>query len=228
MGTPVNEEDLYRLYVRGSCNPKNKALGACAICHRLMMMLALKDVPAQVITKNESTAAEFKRKGLAVPFLEHKGFTSDELYTIEDYLLETKDGNNMKTENAQAKEVVAKSKAFMRFSFVIKNSDQRTHNDLVKHLDSELAKLNDFLDRNGTVFFDKDELTYVDCCILPQLLHIRVALGEFHGYQIPEKFEALCRYIKAGDGDEAFTQTKPEDAEIITFWKEKTGAILKK
>ncbi len=44
-----------------------------------------------------------------------------------------------------------------------------------KQLIHELKKINDFLDQRGTKFLSGNEMTLVDCDLMPKIQHVRIA-----------------------------------------------------
>ena len=52
----------------------------------------------------------------------------------------------------------------------------------------ELSKIDRFLANVSTPFLDGDDLTYVDCLLLPKLQHVRVAAKIYRG-------ESLCQCL---------------------------------
>lgn len=105
---------------------------------------------------------------------------------------------------------------FSKFSFFIKNVSH-TPDLLLK----EFSFMDNYLERTGNKFMCGDEMTHLDCNVLPKLQHIRVASKAFQDFDIPDYLSALWRYLGNAYEDDTFKKTCPSDQEIVHHWSEK-------
>lgn len=105
---------------------------------------------------------------------------------------------------------------FSKFSFFIKNVSHTSD-----HLVKELSYLDSFLDRSSNRFICGDELTNLDCNVLPKLQHIRVASKAFKDFEIHAGMTSLWGYLGNAYKNDTFKKTCPSDQEIVHHWSEK-------
>ncbi|XP_014782446.1 chloride intracellular channel exc-4 [Octopus bimaculoides] len=92
-----------------------------------------------------------------------------------------------------------------------------------RRLNEIMSNLNNHLKENETKFMIGDELTYVDCVLLPRLQHVRVAGSILKNYDIPRSLVYLWRYLQNGYNAEAFYNTCPTDPVIISHYQKKVA-----
>ena len=101
---------------------------------------------------------------------------------------------------------------------MLKNKDLDAIPTLQQALREELGKLDTFLQTCSCTFLLGDNLCALDCSILPKLRHVQVAASHYQKLDIPEEFQALKKYIQAGEKSDAFQNTSYEDEQIIQGW----------
>ena len=87
----------------------------------------------------------------------------------------------------------------------------------------ELKRINDFLEQRGTTFLSGNEMTLIDCDVMPKLQHIRVAGKGFKNFEVPNEFKALWRYMSACYETKAFKESCPYDQDIILHYEGKVS-----
>ncbi|GAB1598938.1 chloride intracellular channel exc-4-like [Argonauta hians] len=100
------------------------------------------------------------------------------------------------------------------FNRFLSTGNTKRLNDIMNHLNEHLKEKN-------TKYMIGDELTYVDCVLLPRLQHVRVAGNVLKNYDIPHNLVYLWRYLENGYKAEAFFNTCPTDPVIINHYQKK-------
>ena len=90
-----------------------------------------------------------------------------------------------------------------------------------RQLLSELKRINDYLEQCGTTFLSGNEMTLVDCDVMPKLQHIRVAGKAYRNFEIPVEFDSLWKYMAACYETKAFKESCPYDQDIILHYEGK-------
>lgn len=221
-------------------------MGACPFCQRVFMVLLTKSqhklLKFKVITTNPAKPPpEFKALGLKhVPALIHGDDGFDALDDIIQYLDTKYPGGGLEYNNPDAD--LATKDFFSKFCFYIK-----AVNEDPSKLDQALKKLNGFLERtlnvtngitNGSTNHEEDaeddnvthahiqylcgnNLTHLDCEVLPKLQHLRVAAKALKNYDIPTNLRGFWRYLHAAYIHPVFVKTSPCDQEIILHWHDR-------
>ncbi|VDM93025.1 unnamed protein product, partial [Onchocerca ochengi] len=170
-----------------------------------------------VKTVNEAKPpAEFREASLRhAPALQHG---DDLILSHQDEIIDYIDRKfpipSLKYECSAASDATAN--LFRSFAFFIKevNIDP-------KALNTELTRLDRYIDDISTSFLAADHLTHLDCYILPRLHTIRIALSALKEYEIPTNLHNLWNYMKRGYAMESFRKSCPSDQEIILYWAER-------
>lgn len=105
---------------------------------------------------------------------------------------------------------------FSKFSFFIK---QVSHGP--EKMIGELRRLNEYLLDNEHKYLCSDNLSHLDCLVLPKLQHIRVASKAFKSFEIPDTMKGVWCYLRAAYDNTIFRQTCPSDQQIIAHWASK-------
>ena len=92
---------------------------------------------------------------------------------------------------------------------------------------SELKRINDYLDEQATKFLSGDEMTFVDCDIMPKLQHIRVAGKYYKNLEIPQELRALWSYMARCYQTKAFQESCPFDQDILMHYEGKVAVQSK-
>lgn len=205
------------LYVRAGKD--GECYGACPFCQRFYMILDLKakagELTYSVTTVNMARPhPDFKKLANRLPVLKH----ADEILTDNDEIVAYIDANfpfpDLRYDNVKAHSVCLD--IFSKFSFYIKQVSS-TPDNLLK----ELQCINDYLEEAGTRFLCGEELTHLDCLMLPKLQHIRVAAKGFKDFEIPSDMIGIWKYLSQAYQNDTFKKTCPSDQEIIHFWETK-------
>lgn len=193
--------------------------GACPICQRLFMIMLYKsrggEFTFDVTTVNVARPpAAFKKMAKNPPVLVH----GDDVFVQHDEIIQHIDEcfptPSLNYTNAYANAVCLE--VFSKFSFYIKQVSS-TPDSLL----GELQRINDHLRKAGTRYLCSDELTHLDCLMLPKLQHIRVAALAFKDLKIPAYMQHLWRYLDNAYKNDIFLQSCPPDREIVFHWKNK-------
>ena len=91
----------------------------------------------------------------------------------------------------------------------------------------ELKRINDYLEETGTKFLSGNEMTFVDCDIMPKLQHIRVAGKYYKNLEIPNEFNSLWSYMERCYETQAFRESCPFDQDILMHYEGKIGTTIK-
>ena len=81
--------------------------------------------------------------------------------------------------------------------------------------------MDDYLREVNFAFMCCDQITHLDCLLLPKLQHIRVAAHAYRDFEIPRDLKYLWRYLQNAYGSEIFQKSCPSDQEIVYHWASK-------
>lgn len=205
------------LYVKAGWD--GVSYGACPFCQRFYMVLDLKakagSLTYDIITVSMAKPLpEFKKFASKLPVLKH----GDEVVMDSDEIMQYIDDNfpvpDLRYNNPEAHSACLD--IFSKFSFYVKNVSHTT-----EHLNKELITIDRFLERSGTKFLCGNNITHLDCLMLPKLQHIRVAAKAFMNFEIPLYLPSLWRYLATAYSNDTFRKTCPSDQEIVYHWSEK-------
>lgn len=245
MGIVGDGGDSVCVYVKAGVD--GERMGACPFCQRVFMVLMIKAnhglLRFKVITTNPAKPPpEFKMLGLKhVPALIHGEEGFDALDDIIQYIDTRFPGGGLEYNHPQAD--IATKDFFSRFCFYIKavNLDS-------SKLDQALCSLDAFLQHPPTLpavdsglvngehhspaaspgeappplqYLCGDELTHLDCEVLPKLQHLRVAAKALKNYDIPTHLRGFWRYLHAAYTHPVFVRTCPCDQEITLHWHDR-------
>lgn len=108
------------------------------------------------------------------------------------------------------------SKIFSSFVAFVKSKDPNDGTE--QTLLSELKAFDDHLKANGP-YVAGEKITAVDLSLKPKLYHLKIALGHFKGWSVPEEFSHVHNYMKLLFARESFEKTKPGKEEyLIAGW----------
>ncbi|XP_046558744.1 LOW QUALITY PROTEIN: chloride intracellular channel protein 1-like [Haliotis rubra] len=205
------------LYVKSGWD--GQSYGACPFCQRFYMILDLKaqegTLTFKVITVNPARpTADVKSYAHKLPVLKH----GDEVIMDSDEMVQYIDDNfpypDLRYTNRKAHTVCLD--VFSKFNFFIKNVST-----LREPLLKELHQIDSFMKTAGTNFLCGDELTHLDCLMLPKLHHARVASEAFKDFEIPSNMTGLLHLLRSAYSNETFRKTCPSDQEIVHHWSTK-------
>ncbi|THD21016.1 Chloride intracellular channel protein 4 [Fasciola hepatica] len=102
-----------------------------------------------------------------------------------------------------------------------KNFMHYVRNNVDKSLLSTLSNLDSYLASQNGIYLLGNELSYVDCQLMPRLQHIRVAGRAYKDFDIPHNFSHLWQYIKNMYDTESFVYSCPSDRDILMHYEER-------
>ncbi|XP_005089773.2 chloride intracellular channel protein 1 [Aplysia californica] len=205
------------LYVRAGWD--GVGYGACPFCQRFYMVLDLK-AKAGALTYDIITVStarppqEFRKFANKLPVLKHGDEVIMDTEEIQQYVDSNFPRPDLRYGNRDAH--TACLDVFSKFSFFVKNVSHTPD-----HLIKELSYLNGFLERSENTYICGEDLTHLDCNVLPKLQHIRVASKAFKNFDIPASMKGLWRYLGNAYDNDTFKKTCPSDQEIVHHWSEK-------
>ena len=103
---------------------------------------------------------------------------------------------------------------FSKFCFYIKSvsRDPTSLTMDLKRLDEHLQHQPEFK------YIFGNDLSRLDCEVLPKLHHLRVAAFHLKRFEIPLTYTGIWRYLNNAYNDEIFLRTCPPDQEIVLHW----------
>lgn len=232
--------DVLTLYVRAACD--NLKYGACPFCQRIFMLLMLKvsqgaNLRFRVATVPSSRLPdEFKSHGLRnLPAIIHgRHVAIDTVEEISEYIesafptdnflhsnnkvmgISVGYSNRGSTSTSKYREEVDNlaRNFFSKFCFYIKSVSRESTS-----LKTDLKRLDDHLQQQPECkYIFGNELTRLDCEVLPKLHHLRVAAFHLKRFEIPATYTGIWRYLNNAYNDEIFLRTCPPDQEIVLHW----------
>ncbi|KAA0194882.1 Chloride intracellular channel protein 4 [Fasciolopsis buskii] len=102
-----------------------------------------------------------------------------------------------------------------------KNFMHYVRNNQSKSLHSTLSNLDSYLASGNGKYLLGNDLSYVDCQLMPRLQHIRVAGRAYKSFDIPDNFTRLWRYIRTMYDTESFVYSCPSDRDILMHYEER-------
>jgi len=227
--TIVDFIDPEKLHLFVKAGHDGRSQGACPFCQDAFMQLLIKAEVSRfnfdVITINiDNPPKEFKELSIKPPALfngvsilkksaDDSNILSD-VDTIAEYLDRTYADSRLLVANADAKTCFLN--VFLKFSYFIRDIASGPAS-----LETELEKINSYLKTSfeaGNKFLCGNELTKLDCSLLPRLQHIRIASENLKNYRIPQKFWHLWKYLEHAYTTDTFQKSCPTDYEIIWHW----------
>jgi len=233
--------DVLTLYVRAACD--NLKYGACPFCQRIFMLLMLKvsqgaNLRFRVATVPSSRLPdEFKPHGLRnLPAIIHgrhvaidtveeiSEYVESAFSTSPQFLNDNQTVRNILTDSGPRSIAVSRYNEnvdrlarnfFSKFCFYIK-SVSRDSTSLI----ADLRRLDDHLQQQaaGCKYIFGNELSKLDCEVLPKLHHLRVAAFHLKGFEIPLEYTGIWRYLNNAYNEDIFLRTCPPDQEIVLHW----------
>nr|NP_001089377.1 uncharacterized protein LOC734427 [Xenopus laevis]AAH93565.1 MGC115040 protein [Xenopus laevis] len=102
-----------------------------------------------------------------------------------------------------------------------KNFMNYVRNNMSRPLLTTLSNLDTYLASQKGVYLLGDDLSYVDCQLMPRLQHIRVAGRAYKKFDIPDDLCHLWQYIKQMYTTDSFTYSCPCDRDILMHYEER-------
>ncbi|CAH8628930.1 unnamed protein product [Dicrocoelium dendriticum] len=120
---------------------------------------------------------------------------------------------SLKEEDVRAAERISQD-LYSDLMHYIKNNNS-------KRLLVGLKNLNEYLASSPGHYMLGDQISYVDCQLMPKLQHIRVAGGAYKQFDIPEDLSYVWEYISRMYQSEVFLFSCPTDRDMLMHYDEK-------
>ncbi|KAF3329971.1 glutathione S-transferase DHAR2-like protein [Carex littledalei] len=198
-------------------------LGDCPFSQRVLLTLEEKNIPYQSKLVDLSNKPDWFLKISPegkVPVLKYEdGTWHPDSDAITQYLEEKFPDPSLVT---PAEFASVGSKIFPAFVTFLKSKDSNDGSE--QALVNELRSLNEHLESHGP-FINGEKISAADLSLAPKLYHLKVALGYFKGWSIPQDLTHVPNYMNALFSRESFKNTKPAGEEyVIAGWKPKVEA----
>jgi chloride intracellular channel protein 2 len=230
--------DPNKIHLFVKAGQDGRSQGACPFCQDVFMQLLTKahtnKFNFDVITINmENPPKEFKELCIKPPVLIHgssklldkisddmsgkegNAIILSDVDEIAEYLDRVYPNSTLSVQNPEAKKVCLN--VFSKFSFFIREVASKT-TSLEAELDKIDAYLRENCDGDKRRFLNGEEMSLLDCSLLPKLQHIRIACESIKRFRIPNKYKHLWRYMQHAYQTDAFQKSCPPDREIIWNW----------
>ncbi|KAH0895858.1 hypothetical protein HID58_045426 [Brassica napus] len=113
------------------------------------------------------------------------------------------------------------SKIFSTFIGFLKSKDQGDGTE--QALLNELSTFNDYLKENGP-FINGEKISAVDLSLGPKLHHMKIALGHYKDWSVPDSLSFLKSYMENVFSRESFAKTQAQAEDVIAGWRPKVMA----
>lgn len=204
----------------------NSHKSSCPICQRWFMVLFLKseakELALTVFPVNmKNPEPEFKEYHATPPvvvLVQENVVLTDNL-RIEQYI------NNRFTSLDLSSDKEAEnvcSDLYIKFNAYLKATEQ-TVSAKERFLLLELKRIDEFLEAKDTIFLSGNEMTLIDCDVMPKLQHIRIGGKAYRDFEIPEEFMYLWKYMGECYKTKAFRESCPYDQDIILAYEGKVA-----
>lgn len=196
-------------------------LGDCPFTQRVLLTLEEKDIPYNTKLINLSDKPDW--------FLQISPEGKVPLVKIDDKWIPDSDVITQILEEKYPEPSLATppekasvgSKIFSTFVAFLKSHDPNDGTE--QALLNELRALDEHLKANGP-FINGEKISAVDLSLAPKLYHLKIALGHFKKWSIPEEFSCVHNYIQALFSRESFLHTKAAEEYVIAGWAPKVHA----
>jgi glutathione S-transferase len=176
----VDEQQIphVQLFVKRSIMD-NSHKSSCPICQRWFMVLFLKseakELALTVFPVNmKNPEPEFKEYHATPPvvvLVQENVVLTDNL-RIEQYINGRFTSLDL-TSDKEAESIC--SDIYIKFNAYLKAATEQIVTSKERYLLLELKRINDFIEARGTTFLSGNEMTIIDCDVMPKLQHIRIA-----------------------------------------------------
>ncbi|ESQ41664.1 hypothetical protein EUTSA_v10014453mg [Eutrema salsugineum] len=110
------------------------------------------------------------------------------------------------------------SKIFSTFIGFLKSKDPGDGTEQV--LLDELSTFNDYIKENGP-FINGEKISAADLSLGPKLYHMKIALGHFKNWSVPDSLSFVKSYMENVFSRESFAKTRGQTEDVIAGWKPK-------
>ncbi|KAJ0232631.1 Glutathione S-transferase DHAR3 [Hirschfeldia incana] len=219
-GTTAMTASPLEICVKASVKTPNK-LGDCPFCQRVLLTMEEKHVHydmklVDLINKPEwflKISPEGK-----VPAVKFDGKWVPDSDAITQSLEEKYPEPPLTTPSEKAS---VGSKIFSKFIVFLKSKDQGDGTE--QALLNELSTFNDYLKENGP-FINGEKISAADLSIGPKLHHMKLALGHYKNWSVPDSLSFLKSYMENVFSRESFMKTRAQTEDVIAGWRPKVMA----
>uniref|UniRef100_A0A0C9QNQ0 TSA: Wollemia nobilis Ref_Wollemi_Transcript_15797_1090 transcribed RNA sequence n=1 Tax=Wollemia nobilis TaxID=56998 RepID=A0A0C9QNQ0_9CONI len=195
-------------------------IGDCPFCQRVLLTLEEKHVPYDTKLVNLSDKPEW--------FLQISPEGKVPVIKIDDKWVPDSDVITQILEEKYPEPSLAiplekasvGSKIFSTFIGFLKSHDPNDGSE--QALLNELCALDEHLKANGP-FINGEKISALDLSLAPKLYHLKIALGHFKKWPIPEELSHLHNYMKALFSRESFVHTQAPEEYVIAGWAPKVA-----
>lgn len=110
------------------------------------------------------------------------------------------------------------SKIFSTFIGFLKSKDPKDGTEQV--LLDELSTFNDYLKENGP-YINGEKISAADLSLAPKLYHMKIALGHFKNWSVPDSLPFLKSYMENVFSRDSFKNTEAQTEDVIAGWRPK-------
>ncbi|KAH9327291.1 hypothetical protein KI387_007469, partial [Taxus chinensis] len=195
-------------------------LGDCPFTHRVLLTLEEKHIPYNLKMVNLSDKPDW--------FLQLSPEGKVPLLKIDDKWIPDSDVITQILEEKYPEPSLATppekasvgSKLFSAFVGFLKSYDPNDGTE--QALLNELRALDEHLKANGP-FINGEKISAVDLSLAPKLYHLKIVLGHFKKWSIPEELSYVHNYMKALFSRESFLRTQVAEEYVIAGWAPKVA-----
>ncbi|KAF8097913.1 hypothetical protein N665_0279s0042 [Sinapis alba] len=219
-GTTAMAASPLEICVKASVTTPNK-LGDCPFCQRVLLTMEEKHVPYDMKLVDLINKPEWflkispEGKAPVVKFGEKWVPDSD---VITQSLEEKYPEPSLTTPPEKAS---VGSKIFSKFIGFLKSKDQGDGTE--QALLNELSTFNDYLKENGP-FINGEKISAADLSMGPKLHHMKIALGHYKDWSVPDSLSFLQCYMENVFSRESFAKTQAQTEDVIAGWRPKVMA----
>eukprot|EP00262_Sarcandra_glabra_P007144 TRINITY_DN19745_c0_g1_i1.p1 TRINITY_DN19745_c0_g1~~TRINITY_DN19745_c0_g1_i1.p1 ORF type:complete len:225 (-),score=37.27 TRINITY_DN19745_c0_g1_i1:376-1020(-) len=196
-------------------------LGDCPFCQRVLLTLEEKHLPYTLklvdLSNKPQWFLEISPEG-KVPLLKCDGKWIADSDVITQIIEEKHPDPPLVTPPEFAS---VGSKIFPSFVKFLKSKDPNDGSE--QALLDELRALDEHLKAHGP-YVNGDKISAVDLSLAPKLFHMKIALGHFKNWTIPENLTYVHNYMKLLFSRESFMKTQPKEEHVIAGWAPKVNA----
>ncbi|CAN8300176.1 unnamed protein product [Cochlearia groenlandica] len=203
--------------VKASITTPNK-LGDCPFCQRVLLTMEEKNVPYDMKMVDLANKPEWFLKispegKVPVVKFDEKWVPDSDVITqsLEDKYPEPP----LATPSEKAS---VGSKIFSTFIGFLKSKDSGDGTEQV-FLD-ELSTFNDYIKENGP-FINGEKISAADLSLAPKLYHMKIALGHYKNWSVPDSLSFLQSYMESVFSRESFANTQAQTEDVIAGWRSK-------
>ncbi|KAJ4869605.1 hypothetical protein Rs2_48833 [Raphanus sativus] len=203
--------------VKASITTPNK-LGDCPFCQRVLLTMEEKHVTYDMKMVDLSNKPEWFLQISAegkVPVVKFDGKWVPDSDVITQ-ALEDKYPEPPLTTPPEKSSV--ESKIFSTFIGFLKSKDSGDGTE--QALLNELSTFNDYLKENGPNI-NREKISAADLSLAPKLYHMKIALGHFKNWSVPDSLPSLKSYMENVFSRESFKKTEAQTEDVIAGWRPK-------